>query len=239
MIEDDEGKKVVFLEFINDSSEIRWCRFTDVRFNNLVVSDGIWTTAALNPKSREIVELDTSLMLEPEWHEMFGISEIESVGFNFAMRDNDGEDVGEEKAVDVAFADKLSKLDTSGTELYNAGDIRIIAKGIVEEPSKYSDDIHVLLMIENNSEKAIRVEVVNDTLSINGFMADSIFGSVNIPAGTSGLSDIQIYSSQLEEAGIDGYEAIENIEVTLDIQNEKGNSIEEVSVKVERENTEK
>lgn len=239
VIEDDEGKKVVFLEFINDSSEIRWCRFTDVRFNNLVVSDGIWTTAALNPKSREIVELDTSLMLEPEWHEMFGISEIESVGFNFAMRDNDGEDVGEEKAVDVAFADKLSKLDTSGTELYNAGDIRIIAKGIVEEPSKYSDDIHVLLMIENNSEKAIRVEVVNDTLSINGFMADSIFGSVNIPAGTSGLSDIQIYSSQLEEAGIDGYEAIENIEVTLDIQNEKGDSIEEASVKVERENTEK
>lgn len=240
MIETDEGEKAVFLEVVNDSSEMLCCSLEDMVINNIAVSEGIWRSDFINPKSRGIIQLEISPMLEPAWYELFGISEIESLGFKVRTKDKNYEKLGEAQEADIVFNDSQSKPDTSGAELYNSGGIRIVSKGIVEDPSEYSDDIHMLMLVENNSNETVGIKEVYDTMSINGFMADGIFHSIKVPKGMYGIVDVSFSENYgLEEAGIDGYEAIENIEVTLDIQNEKGNSIEEASVKVERENTEK
>lgn len=64
----------------------------------------------------------------------------------------------------------------------------------------------ILLYCENNSGKNIGISV--EEMSINGFMMNPLF-STTVYDGKMALDDITIFSSDLEENGIEGIEEVE------------------------------
>lgn len=97
-----------------------------------------------------------------------------------------------------------------GMELYNANGIRIVGK-TVDEDSFWGTAI--LLYAENNS--GVNVGISVDDMSINGFMMNPLY-STTVYNGKKSIDDITIFSSDLEENGI---ETIEEVELKFHIYN--------------------
>ncbi len=106
------------------------------------------------------------------------------------------------------FADMDTTPNDAGTELYNQDGIRIIGK-TVDENSFWGTAI--LLYCENNSGKNVGISV--DDMSINGFMMSPFF-STTVYNGKKSLDDITVFSSDMEENGI---QAIEEVELKFHI----------------------
>ena len=96
----------------------------------------------------------------------------------------------------------------AGTELYSRDGIRIVGK-TVDENSFWGTAI--LLYIENNSGKNVGISV--DDMSVNGFMLSPFF-STTVYDGKKAINDITVFSSDLEENGI---ETIEEVELKFNI----------------------
>lgn len=93
--------------------------------------------------------------------------------------------------------------------LLDQNGVKITFTGVKEERSY----VNIKLKIENNSEVPITVQERN--LSINGIMTRSIF-SPDVAVGKTANDEISIFSSDLEENGI---EQIENVELSFIVFN--------------------
>ena len=186
--------------------------------NGLVVYDARWSSDAVSPHTRCIVGLSPSSMLEEDYWDLFGISEIGDVAFTFTAIDGEWNEVAPSQEVSIALLPKTPSISDKGEEVYNEGGIRIIAKGLVEDPKDYSDDVHMLFLIENNSFDIIGIEDVYDSLSVNGYMVDYMADNTTVPTGKYALIDVEIDASSLEECGIAGIEDIAEAEISFEIE---------------------
>jgi hypothetical protein len=94
-------------------------------------------------------------------------------------------------------------VDDAGTELYNEGGIRIVGK-TVDENSFWGTAI--LLYTENTSGKNVGISV--DDMSINGFMMSPFF-STTVYDGKKSIDEITVFSSDMEENGIESIDEVE------------------------------
>lgn len=101
------------------------------------------------------------------------------------------------------FANMDTTPDDAGTELYNADGIRIVGK-TVDENSFWGTAI--LLYCENNSGKNVGISV--EEMSINGFMMNPFYATT-VYDGKMSIDEVTIFSSDLEENGIETIEEVE------------------------------
>ena len=95
------------------------------------------------------------------------------------------------------------------------------------------DDIHILLLVENQSAKTICIDEAYGSLSINGFMVDaSGLTSLEIDPDKRAVFDVAIYKSALEDNRITDISDIAEAELTLEITDQKFNTIAEPAVKI-------
>ena len=169
--------------------------------NDYMVSDLFSATVAAGKKANETMNISSSDL------KAAGIDSIGKIEVQFHVYDDDDwmtsfdPDMVE---IRTSAYDKMdTKADDSGTELYNAGGIRIVGKTI-DENSFWGAGI--LLYIENNSGKNIIVHC--DDMSVNGFMITPYF-SCTVVNGKKAVDNITILSSDLEENGIESFDEIE------------------------------
>lgn len=230
VIEKSGGERAVFVEIVNDTAETLHSSFSDISLNNLVVTYSTWQTDKINPGMRKIVALDTSNMLDDSLKETFGISKIGKVACNFAVKDKEYNIVGDEEQLSFEISEKEVNLDTSGTEIYNEKEVKIIYKGVVEDSGELSDDTHLVLAVENNSGDSISVGNVYKSLSVNGYMINALCSPVKVPGGGKGFFDIALDEYDIEEAGLEGIDEVKEAEITLEIKDANEEKIDEVTV---------
>lgn len=228
-----DGKKVIFLEIENHSSESVYGAASNISVNGLIVYNGIWSTDSINPGARRIMDLSLSSMLDEAYWNAFGISDIGEVTCSFAVKDSDYNEINVPQEICITIPGVTSSLDVSGMELYNENGIRFISKGMVEDSSKYSDDIHMLLLVENNSSEVIKVDDVYDSLSVNGFMTDYIVYSTKVPVGRCAMIDVKIQDSSLEKNGITQIEDITEVEISFEIEDDRRKTIAEPKLSIQ------
>ena len=173
--------------------------------NDYMITDLFVSDIAAGKKSNETMYLSTSQL------DAAGIDTVGKIEMYFHAYDANW---------DYLFQNVYSEIQTSqydnmdatpdegGTELYNGNGIRIVGKA-VDENSFWGTAI--LLYIENNSGKNIGVSV--DDLSINGFMLSPYF-STTVYNEKKSIDDITVFSSDLEDNGI---ETIEDVELKFHI----------------------
>lgn len=230
VIEKSGGERAVFVEIVNDTAETLHSSFSDISLNNLVVTYSTWQTDKINPGMRKIVALDTSNMLDDSLKETFGISKIGKVACNFAVKDKEYNIVGDEEQLSFEISEKEVNLDTSGTEIYNEKEVKIIYKGVVEDSGELSDDTHLVLAVENNSGDSISVGDVYKSLSVNGYMINALCSPVKVPKGGKGFFDIALHDYDIEEAGLEEIDEVKEAEITLEIKDGNEKKIDEVTV---------
>ncbi len=174
--------------------------------NNYMISDLFSEDVAAGKKANSTIYLSSSEL------EAAGIDTVGQLEIYFHVYESDTWDEIFDTGVVTIKTSAYDDMDTTpndiGTELYNSGGIRIVGK-TVDENSFWGAAI--LLYIENNSGRDIGISVEN--MSINGYMISALF-STSVYDGKMAIDDITIFSSDLEENGID---TIEDVELTFHI----------------------
>lgn len=176
--------------------------------NNYMISDLFVADVAAGKKANETMYLSSSEL------NAAGIDTVGQVEVYFHVYDSSTFDgIFDSDCVTIQTS-AFDNMDTTpmdmGTELYNANGIRIVGKA-VDENSFWGTAI--LLYCENTSGKNVGISV--DNMSINGFMMEPFF-STTVYDNKMSLDEITIFSSDLEDNGI---EAIEEVEVKFHIYN--------------------
>lgn len=174
--------------------------------NNYMISDLFVSGVAAGKKANEVMYLSSEEL------EAAGIDSVGQIEVYFHVYDTDTyETLFDTECVTIQTS-KYANMDTTpddiGMELYNAEGIKIIGK-TVDENSFWGTAI--LLYCENNSGKNVGISV--EEMSINGFMTNPLF-STTIYDGKMAVENITLFSSDLEENGI---ETIEDVELKFHI----------------------
>lgn len=174
--------------------------------NDYMISDLFSSTVSAGKKANETLYLSNAQL------KAAGIENVGKIEIYFHIYDSSTYDtIFDTECVAIQtseYADMDTTPNDAGTELYNQDGIRIVGK-TVDENSFWGTAI--LLYCENNSGKNVGISV--EDMSINGFMTNPLF-STTVYDGKKSLDDITVFSSDLEENGI---EAIEKVELKFHI----------------------
>lgn len=218
VIRNRDGETALLLELENKSDSMVYLSTSEIAINGLLVNDSIWSNNAINPGKRCVVDVDLSAVLDPVYWEGYGITQVGTISLSLAQRNEDGAEIAAETPVEVVLPDVSASFDGRGTEVYNSNGLKIVLKGMIEDPSDYSSDLHVLLLAENNSGKTLTIADAYDSLSVNGFMTDYSFSGQSLANGMSAAMVIQLRESSLEENKITSASDIQEIEMSLEIE---------------------
>jgi hypothetical protein len=184
-----------------------------VSCDTLIVNDYMFTDLfscdiASGKKANDTLDLFSSEL------EAAGIETVGKVEIYFHIYDPDTYETLFDTDCVTILTSEYENMDTTpdeeGQELYNEGGIRIVGKA-VDENSFWGTAI--LLYCENNSGQNVGISV--DDMSINGYMMSPLFATT-VYDGKKSIDDITIFSSDLEENGI---ESIEEVELLFHIYN--------------------
>ena len=125
--------------------------------------------------------------------------DVGTVRVSLEQKDEEYNSISTPTQISVTVPNAEASFDKSGEEIYNNNGVRIVSKMIVANNFGYNNDMHVLLYPESNSGNTISVDHVYDSLSINGYMTDYSFSSIEIPNGGFGLVEIKLWESSLED----------------------------------------
>ena len=230
VVSDEKGKECILIEVVNDSDDNYIGRIYSVTINGLEVSTGTYTSENINAHSRRIILIETDNLIDDNCKDLFNIDKLGELVYEFELCDEEYKEMVEETVIKYNISEKDNKFDTSGTEIYNENGIKIIAKGIVNDKWESSDDLHLILLIENNTSGKIRIDDESDSFSVNGYLTDTIVFSKTINSGKYGILDIEIYGSSLSENSIDGIDAINECDFILEFKDKDYDKIDTPSL---------
>lgn len=225
MMTKKDGEKGFLIELVNDTDEFVYGLVSDVSINGLMVYGGLWSSASLNPHSKRIMELKLTSMLDAEYWELFGLGEVGEMDFNFLLMDKDDNIRVSWQEVSVNIPKVKSKFDRDGKTVFEENGVRIVSKGLAEDPFEYSGDIHLLLLVENMTSTAINIEEVYGSFSVNGYMMDCIMSDARIVPDKCAVVDIQMFQMYLEENHIQSIEDIKDVELSLVVMTDNDKTI--------------
>lgn len=169
--------------------------------NDYMIADLFVSQIAAGKKANEVMYLSSSEL------KAAGIDSVGQVEIYFHVYDSESfENIFDSDCVTIQtseFATMDTTPDDLGTELYNENGVRIVGK-TVDENSFWGTAI--LLYCENTSGKNVGISV--EEMSINGFMMNPLF-STTVYDQKKSLDEITVFSSDLENNGIEKMEEVE------------------------------
>lgn len=237
MVKDGDGNDILLLELENNSEKNIYAGTGDISVNGLIIYNGGWRDYFICAGKRCILPLDYTIMMDKSLWDVYGIDEVGSARFSLEIYDADTDELIGSEEISINISDNDTSFDTSGDEVYNKNDLRIISKKAVDDNSEYSDNIYICLLAENNGTEDIAVRSVSDSFSANGYMINSSYLSETVPAGRSAVMIINIWdwNTDLDKMGISSADDIEDYEITLRITNEQYEEIDKAAVSVQFE----
>lgn len=230
MINNKGGESILLLEIENTTGETVNVSTADIDLNGLRIYDSTWSSDTINPGKTAIVNIDLSSVLEPEYWTIYGITDADNVALKIFFTNEDDEEVSEPAYLSIDISGTEATFSMEGTEIYNDNGLRLISKGIYADSSRYSDNLHLLLIAENTSGQTLALHNVYDSLSLNDYMASYSYYTTTIENDVCVMIDILLWGDDLEDIGISGPSDIQSVELSLTIRDEDYTEIDEANI---------
>ena len=104
---------------------------------------------------------------------------------------------------------------------------------MMENPGDYNDDINMLFVVENNTDKTIYASTNHGDSSINDYMGTIYCSDIKILPGGKGFLNTYISESDMEEFEISSIDDIEKVELAFTVIDTEWNDIVESTVTLE------
>ena len=178
LITNDSGDQVLLVEVENTSPDALYVSVSDVSLNRLGVQSGTWSTDWISAGKRGLIAMKLSSMLDQSYWAAFGLREVGAVAYSIQVKDGDLDALTRPQQITLSTGGKADSYDASGKELYQEGGVRVVSKGLAPDALEFSDDVHILLLLENNGTEKLRFGIKSDSMSVNGsmisFLADKL-----------------------------------------------------------------
>lgn len=212
-----DGDTMLLLEIENTTSDIVYVVSSDVTLNGLLVSSGVYSSSAINPGKRGMINIGIATAFDPKYQSALGINEIGSIGFSLTQNNAAGKTIADAAPVEIAIPNVQAVYDATGTEVYNKDGLRIVSKGVSEDSSETGSDICLLLLAENKSGKTLDINEVYDSLSVNGYMTDFLYDNTTVKNEQSAVLQVKMQESSLEENEISSPSDVKDVEIGFEI----------------------
>jgi len=137
-----------------------------------------------------------------------GITTLQAIELSFYVYDtetwNEVFTTGMVTVQTTAPASFQQTFDITGTEVFNAKDIRFVVLGLDENDPAWGSNVRVY--VENNSTRNITVQLTD--VSVNGYMIDPYYYSALLP-GKVAFDRITFFQSDLDDNHISSLETLE------------------------------
>lgn len=231
LVTNSSGDQALLVEVENTGSDMVYVSVGDVSLNGLGIQSGTWSTDWISAGKRRVISMDLSSMLDKSYQKAFGINEVGTVAYSLEIKDIDRDTLISPQQ--LAFSTPNSgSYDATGAELYQEGGIRVVSKGLAPDSFELSDDIHLLLLVENTASEGLGFDVDYSSVSVNGYMTSFICYSRWVDAGGSSVLDVELMGHSLEENGITELSDITEVELTLEVKNDSYKTVAEPVVTV-------
>ena len=215
------GDTILLLELLNTTDNIVYMTTSNISINGLAIYSSTWSSDAINPGKHVIIDINLTSVLDTEYWNIYGIREVSAVSLSLSQKSQDYNIITDPSVIEVVVPGTECSFDSTGTEIYSNNGLRIIAKTILEDPSEYSSDMYVLLLAENNSGTTLTIDDVYDSLSVNGFMTDYSYYSMEVKNGSCALLEVKLWESALENNRISSVSDVIEVEIRLEIKEGK------------------
>lgn len=227
-----DGEQAVFLEVVNNSEETVYVAGSSISLNGLIVSGRNWFNEMICPGMRKVIQLSVESMIDSEFLELLGISEIGNMTVNLVLKDSDSNVIVDSQEMAVVFSEKVPVFEAEGTEVYNSDGIRIVSKGIVDDPEEIIDYVDMILLVENTTNEKVSFDMVYGSLSFNGFMMDCLYTGRDVLPGKTAFIQMPVAEEELEANGITAIEDITEAEFDMEIKNENYKMVAKSTLKI-------
>lgn len=218
VITNQEGKTALLLELKNTTDNMVYLSTSNITINGLLVNSSTWSSDAINPGKRCIVDIELESVLEPDYWSVFGITDVGSISVSLTQRSEEGLEIAPKTPVEIVVPNTNDGYDASGDEVYNNNGLKIVFKKLVEDSSAYSSDLNVLLLAENKSGRTLSINDVFQSLSVNGCMTDYLYYSQELKDGESAILSIKLKDLSLKKNEIASASDIKEIEMGIEIK---------------------
>ena len=231
MMTSTDGERSLLVEVANESDALVYARTTNMSINDLLVYTGTVTSDAINPGATVVTAIPVSSILdETEWT-LLGIEDISTIGFEFYVDDEDGQNkVIENTELIYSTNTPDFSYDSSGIEVYNSEKLRVVYKTFAEGTSEYDDNLYAYFIIENKYGEPISIRTFNDMLNSN-MVSTSLWRS-DIPDGKCVYSELEFYSYTFDDYGIVSVADVNTINTTFQIRNTKYKTLDEIGITI-------
>ena len=230
LVKNEYDEDVLLLEFNNASGKDCYVAVENIGIHGLTVTSGTWDSNYVFDGKSTVMKINLSDIISETEREIFGLQDYGVISFGVTVYDKDHKETAvENKLIEITVG--KGGVDTSGDTLYDNNDIVIVSKGLYDDDSEYSDDIHWIMMITNNTDKTITVDEAYDSQVVNGYMADSVFMySQIVEPGKSAMLDMRLNDYGFEDINISKKEDIKSISTKLKIRDMNYKTIDEPQV---------
>ncbi len=202
VVTNKEGNQALLMEVENHSDHDFYVVESDVQINGLAVSSGSWDSEYIVAGKRAVMTFTFDKALGKNYLKILGMNQYGSCGMNFVVKDEKGKELAG-KQIEINFGEGADLGNYNGEVLYDNNGYTFKAIGLIEDSSDYSDDMHALFLMKNNSDKPVYVSNGFNNVYVNKTkISDSSYGRTVQPGGY-GLLDIELNGSDLKKNGLD------------------------------------
>lgn len=234
LITNTDGQKSFLFEIENNTENCVFGTTSGISVNGMTIYSYNWSIDAINSGTRRIAFISLNDLADINYMDIFGITDISGIGFTFGVTDTNNAEINSPADITVPILGTSYDIDSSGEEVYNNNEIRIISKGIQHQEDEYTNYDYPVFLVENNSSEKITVGDAYTSFLINGTEMDyAILRETELQAGTVGLIYYSLDSDSLSELGItdintittslsiknaDSYDLIDEPQITINYQ---------------------
>lgn len=225
-----DGDMHLLLELENTTGSMVYIDASDIVLNGLLVRSDYHNTI-INPRSHGIIDINISNVMDSRYWDIYGIKEVGSISLSLNQCNSDGDEITDPVSIEVVIPDVKAEYDSTGREVYNNNGLRIVSKTVIEDSLETTEDMYILLLVENNSGTTLTVDNMIDILTVNGYTGGCGCYGKKIENGESAVLEIQLYPYTVEEENISSVSDVKDIEIRLDIK-EDSKIIDDPVVKI-------
>ncbi|WP_160637376.1 catabolite control protein A [Pseudoflavonifractor sp. 60] len=225
LVTNSSGEQALLVEIENTSSDTVYVSVGDITINGLGVQSGNWSTDWISAGKHRVVTINLSSVLDKSYQTAFGLENIGQITYFLEPKDSVLDTLVVPQTLTFAVPGRNTSFDASGEELYREDGIHIVSKGLVPDSFELSDDIHLLLLVENSASEQLSFDIDFNSVSVNGYMTNFICFSRTVAPGGSGVLDVELMGLSLEENGITEPESITEVELTVEAKNDSYKTI--------------
>lgn len=234
-IKNSSGEYALFIEATNMSSEIVYFQSEDIRVNGLCIQNSNWSTDTVTPGNTLITMLDFSAMIDQAIWNAFELGEVVSANVTFLVTNEEDDEVCDPIELLISIPNAEPQFSKNGKEIYNDNGIGIYMMDIVEDSSEYSDDLSILLLVENRYGDTVIVREDYGSFSINGYMAECSTSYLTLQNESWSILEIKLYEYMLEDTDVTVPDDIQSFDITLEIRTPDYDSIDSPTLSVTME----